>query len=143
MSLVIDKARTDLSLREMSPQIRKHFQTIERRMRKRQRMWGGNLTVINHETEKRSNAIRRSLAVEKVMTEMPIVIEDHDLLVGSCVLDDMVVRCALPKYILAEELGLCSIQVAHKCPDYDTLLARGLRDIINELKRRIPEAQNA
>ena len=140
---VMEEARTDLSLREMSPQIWQHFATIERRMRRRQRMWGGNLTVLNQETEKRSNVIRRSLAFEKVMTEMPIAIEAHDLLVGSCVLDDTVVRCALPRYILSQELGLCSIQVSHKCPDYDTLLARGLRDLINELKSRIPEAQSA
>ncbi|GHU17428.1 glycyl radical enzyme [Spirochaetia bacterium] len=140
---VLRAARTDLSLRGMSPQIRRHFDTIERRMHKRQRMWGGNLSVLNQESEKRSNVIRRSLAFEKIMTEMPIAIEGHDLLVGSCMLDDTVVRCAFPQYIKNEELGFCSIQMSHKCPDYDTLLKRGLRDIINELKNRIPEAQAA
>lgn len=139
----VEGARTEASLRGMSPRILRHFQTIERRMRKRQRMWGGNLTVLNQETEKRSATIRRSLAFERIMTEMPIAIEGHDILVGSCMLDDTVVRCAFPRFILNEELGFCSIQMSHKCPDYDTLLARGLRDIINELKSRIPEAEGA
>jgi formate C-acetyltransferase len=140
---VMEEARTGRALREMSPRIRRHFETIERRMHKRQRMWGGNLTVLNRESEKCSAVIRRSLAVEKILKEMPIAIEDHDLLVGCCLLDDTVVRCAFPHYIKTEELGLCSIQMSHKCPDYDRLLARGLRDIINELERRIPEAQAA
>jgi formate C-acetyltransferase len=139
----IEEARTAGYLREMPAQIRRHFDTIERRMRKRQRMWGGNLTILNQETVKRSNVIRRSLAFEKIMTEMPIAIEAHDILVGCCLVDDTVVRCAFPHYILNEELGLCSIQMSHKCPDYDKLLARGLRDIINELKSRIPQAQAA
>ncbi|GHV63779.1 glycyl radical enzyme [Spirochaetia bacterium] len=140
---VMDQARTDLALREMSSKIKRHFDTIERRMHKRQRMWGGNLSVLNQETEKRSNAARRTLAFERIMTEMPIAIEAHDVLVGQCIVDDTIVRCTFPRYILNEELGKCSVQLAHKCPDYDTLLKRGLRDIINELKRRRPEAEAA
>ena len=143
MTELINEARTSISLRDMSPLIRQHFETIERRMRKRQRMWGGNFTVVNEETKKQSHVIRRSLAFEKVMKEMPIEIEKHDLLVGSSVIDDTVVRCIMPHYILNEELGMSTVQMAHKCPDYDTLLERGLRDIINELKSRISEAENS
>ena len=138
---IIDQARTDLSLREMSPQINAHYNTIERRMYNPQGMWGGNLSVITAETEKQSAVIRRSLAYEKVMREMPIAIEPHDLLAGICLSGDKIIRCTMPKFILNEELGRCSVHLSHKCPDYDTLLSRGLRDIINELKSRIPEAE--
>lgn len=133
METIINRARTDLALRGMTPKIRQHFDTIQRRMHKRQRMWGGDLSVIDEESAQRSNTIRRSLAFEKVMKEMPAVIEPHDVLVGSCSVDDTVVRCALPIYIKNEELGLCSIQMSHKCPDYEALLRRGLRAIIDEL----------
>ena len=138
---VTEQARTDLSLRGMAPQIKLHFDTIERRMRKRQRMWGGDLSVLNEETAQRSATIRRSLAFEKVMREMPIIIEPYDIVVGSCSIDDTVVRCALPIYIKNEELGECSLQMSHKCPDYEKLLSRGLRSIIDELKSKQAQAE--
>ena len=141
MENAIEQARTDLSLRGMTPKIKLHFDTIERRMRKRQRMWGGDLSVLNEETAQRSATIRRSLAFEKVMREMPIIIEPHDIVVGSCSIDDTVVRCALPIYIKNEELGECSLQMSHKCPDYEKLLSRGLRSIIDELKSRQAEVE--
>lgn len=141
MENVTEQARTDLSLRGMAPQIKLHFDTIERRMRKRQRMWGGDLSVLNEETAQRSATIRRSLAFEKVMREMPIIIEPYDIVVGSCSIDDTVVRCALPIYIKNEELGECSLQMSHKCPDYEKLLSRGLRSIIDELKSKQAQAE--
>ena len=140
LNIPMEEARTSPALREMSSNIKMHYDTIQRRMKKRQRMWGGNLSVLNKETEKESSVIRRSLAFEKVMKEMPITIEDHDILVGSCLLDDTVIRCITPKFILSEELGMCNIQMSHKCPDYDTLLSKGLRGYINELMVRIPDA---
>ena len=136
MQQVNTDAREQKTLRDMSPHIREHFNTIERRMHKRQKMWGGNLSVLNDENKQKSNVIRRSLAFERIMKEMPVAIEEHDVLVGCCLLDDTVVRCAFPQYINNDELGLCSIQMSHKCPDYETLLKRGLRDIINELKEK-------
>lgn len=141
MQTTIEQARTEPVLRSMTPKIRRHFDTIHRRMRKRQRMWGGELSVLDEDSVLRSCAIRRSLAFEKVMEEMPILIEPYDLVVGSCTVDDTVVRCALPIYIKNEELGRCSIQMSHKCPDYETLLRRGLRSIIQELESRREEAQ--
>jgi formate C-acetyltransferase len=141
MQAAINTARTDVALRGMTDSIRRHFDTVRRRMRKRQRMWGGDLSVIDGESAGRSNMIRRSLAFSKVMREMPIIIEDSDIITGSCAIDDTVVRCALPIYIKNEELGLCSIQMSHKCPDYETLLSRGLRSVIDELKGRESEAR--
>ena len=141
METMLDQARTDLSLRGMSPKIKRHFDTLTHRMGQRQRMWGGDLSVLNEETGQRSAAIRRSLAFEKVMREMPLALEPYDLVVGSCAIDGVVVRCALPIYIKNQELGYCSLQMSHKCPDYETLLSRGLRSIINELKARRPQAE--
>ena len=124
METMLDQARTDLSLRGMSPKIKRHFDTLTHRMGQRQRMWGGDLSVLNEETGQRSAAIRRSLAFEKVMREMPLALEPYDLVVGSCAIDGVVVRCALPIYIKNQELGYCSLQMSHKCPDYETLLSR-------------------
>ena len=141
MENAIEQARTDPALRGMTPKIRQHFDTLHRRMRRRQKMWGGDLSVLDADSEKRSAAIRRSMAFDRVMREMPVTLEPYDLIVGSCCADDTVIRCALPIYIKNEELGLCSIQMSHKCPDYDTLLRRGLRAIIEELAARREDAQ--
>lgn len=140
MQTVLEQARTDPALREMSPKIRAHFDTLQRHMRQRQKMWGGDLTILNEETKTRSCAIRRSLAFEKVMLEMPASIEPYDRIVGCCLVDDTVIRCALPEYIKNEELGLCSIQMSHKCPDYETLLSVGLGGLICQLEEKRPEA---
>ena len=141
MECTMNEARTNLQLRTMTDKIQLHFDTLTRRMHQKQRMWGGNLSVITEESAKRSAVIRRSLSFEKLLKEMPIKIEPYDLIVGSCTIDDTVVRCALPMYILTEELGLCSIQMSHKCPDYDTLLKKGLRQLINEIKAKRAEAE--
>ena len=141
MECTMNEARTNLQLRTMTDKIQLHFDTLTRRMHQKQRMWGGNLSVITEESAKRSAIIRRSLSFEKLLKEMPIKIEPYDLIVGSCTIDDTVVRCALPMYILTEELGLCSIQMSHKCPDYDTLLKKGLRQLINEIKAKRAEAE--
>lgn len=141
MQVTMDEARTNPGLRTMTDRIRLHFDTLTYRMRQSQRMWGGDLSVLNEESEKRSAVIRRSLAFEKVMKEMPVTLEPYDLIVGSCTLDGTVVRCALPIYIKTEELGLCSIQMPHKSPDYDKLLAKGLRGLINEIAAKRPEAE--
>ncbi len=137
----MDQARTQESLRGMSPNIRRHFSAIERRMHKRQRAWGGNLSVLNDETKGRSAAIRRSLAFERIMREMPIGIEDGDIIVGNCVGDDTIIRCSLPIFLRNDELGRCSISMSHKCPDYEGLLRKGLRAVHRELEAQKPAAR--
>lgn len=137
----IEKTRTELALRQMTKKIRQHFSTIERRMYNRQKAWGGDVSVINEETSKRSAMIRRSLAFEYVMLNMPIEIEDHEIIVGSCLEDDTVVRCAMPIFSKIEEYGKCSIAISHKCPDYYTLVNKGLRQILSELEGKISKVK--
>ena len=129
------QAREDTSLRQMTSDIRQHFDYVRHSMYTRQALWGGNLTVIDTETEKMSAVIRRSLAFEKVMKEMPISIEPYALLAGRCAKDGQIVRCILPAYILESELGQCSMHISHKCPDYETLLKIGLSGVLANLEK--------
>ena len=126
---------TGPELRGMSGKILTHFNAIERRMRRKQAMWGGNLTVLDADSEKRGPVIRRSLAFEKALEEMPIAIEPWDILVGNCVADDQIIRCVLPSYLKTEELGEASLNISHKCPDYETLLREGISGILSRLDR--------
>ena len=129
MTKTIQQARDDISLREMTLRVKEHYNRIQKSMNERQTLWGGNLTVINDETEKLSATIRRSLAFEKVMHEMPIAIEPYALLAGRSEKDGMIVRCMLPSFVIEKELPDCSMYISHKCPDYETLLKVGLSGI--------------
>jgi len=135
MEKAIQQARESASLRQMTAKSRQHFNYIQRSMYERQALWGGNLTVINSETDKVSAAIRRSLAFEKVMQEMPISIEPYALLAGRCEKNGQIVRCILPEYVLEPELGQISMHISHKCPDYETLLKKGINGILEDLEK--------
>ncbi|MCL2538954.1 MAG: hypothetical protein FWE66_01315 [Oscillospiraceae bacterium] len=136
-------ARTDLQLRGMSGRIKAHFDVLEAAMHKKQIIWGGEETVITSETATRDAVVRRSLAFERCMLEIPIEIEPYALLAGNCAKDGVIVRCMLPKFILEEELGLCTLAISHKCPDYETLLAEGLSGILAKLDEKEAAARES
>jgi len=132
----VKQAREDMTLRGITtPSITQHYERIKRSMYEEQTLWGGNLTVINPETQKVSATIRRSLAFEKSMREMPIFIEPYALLAGRCEKDGLTVRCMIPSYIIEAELGQCALGIAHKTPDYETLLGIGLSGILDNLEK--------
>jgi hypothetical protein len=54
------QAREMPSLREMTPRVRTHYDTIRERMEQKQLAWGGDLSVINEETWEYSTNIRRA-----------------------------------------------------------------------------------
>ena len=124
----------DMSLRDMSPRTKKHYDRVIESMYERQTLWGGNLTVIDDRTKNLSATGRRTLAFEKVLDEMPIHIEPYALLAGYSEKNGQVVRCMLPSFILPEESAQCSMGIAHKCPDYETLLAKGFSGILDDLE---------
>ena len=84
--------------------------------------------------------LRRAAAVARVLQGMPIEIADGEILVGKTARDGIIVRTALPEFALeaekekarAEGFGI-SGGLSHKTPDYPTLLAKGLRGILNEI----------
>ncbi|MDR2932444.1 MAG: hypothetical protein LBV27_04985 [Oscillospiraceae bacterium] len=129
------RARTDTALRGMTPRTRLHYDTITRTMYERQSLWGGNQTILDSNTRRLSATIRRSLAFEKVMRDMPVTVEPFALLAGNCIKDGRIVRCMLPSFIIEEELDKCVMSISHKCPDYETLLRIGLSGILAHLER--------
>ena len=125
-----------LSLREMTSRIRAHYNIIKKRMHQRQVLWGGDLSVIDETTMKLATNVRRSMAFEKVMLEMPIAIEDYDLIAGRSFANGHIVRCVLPAFLKPSELGECTIHMSHKCPDYETLLKEGISGLLSKLERQ-------
>jgi len=132
----VRRAREDACFRGMTPRIKEHHERILRTMYERQVLWGGNLSILNDDNKKLSTTLRRTLAFEKVMKEMPINLEPYALLAGSCEKDGKIIRCMLPAFILEEERGKCTMSISHKCPDYETLLADGFSGILEKLESR-------
>lgn len=132
-SLVTEQAAKKPELRGMTERVRHLYETIERRKYQKQIAFGGDLSVLGEENNKRSAGYRRSLAVERVLREMPIAIEPHDLIVGVSVQGGRIVRNVLPRFILREEAGKETVRISHKAPGYARLLEKGLLGLVDEV----------
>ena len=84
--------------------------------------------------------LRRATATARVLQEMPIEIADDELLVGKTARDGIIVRTALPEFASEAEKEKARAEgftiaggLSHKTPDYPSLLARGLRGILNDI----------
>ncbi|HML45487.1 MAG TPA: pyruvate formate lyase family protein, partial [Clostridia bacterium] len=136
-SMVTEQAAKKPELRAMGDRVRCLFETIERRKFEKQVAFGGDLSVLGDGNNKRSAGYRRSLAVERVLREMPIEIEENDLLVGVSVRDGRIVRNVLPRFILKEEAGKETVRISHKAPGYAKLLEKGLLGLIDEVVEQV------
>ena len=90
--------------------------------------------------------VRRAMAFRKVLLEMPITIEEDDLIVGNTVQDGAIVRTFLPKYgtndeyVRAENEGSSlASRLSHKTPYYYDVLGKGLSGIITDLDDKSEE----
>jgi formate C-acetyltransferase len=114
-------------------------------MTQKQANWGDNLTILTDpDVGNLPFILRRTKAFEKVLFEMPITIEDDDLIVGNTVENGVIVRTALPKYateterIQANQEGnLIEVGLSHKTPYYPTVLEQGLSGIITKIDDKI------
>ncbi|GHU65814.1 hypothetical protein FACS1894184_02350 [Clostridia bacterium] len=132
---VTELAGNATNLRGMNDRVRALFETIERRKFRKQLAFGGDISVLGEYNNTRSAGYRRSLAMERVLREMPIAIEPNDLIVGVCVRDDQIVRCVLPRFILKDEAGKETVRISHKAPGYAMLLEKGLLGLIEEVRQ--------
>lgn len=130
------QACLDKELRKKSALVQDYFDELEKRMHRKQRMWGGDKTVVTPKTEGEPAACRRALAFKKVMEEMPVTIEPWALIAGNSMEDGTIVRCILPSFLKEEELGKCTLNMSHKCPDFVTLLNTGIHGLLKRLEEK-------
>ena len=83
---------------------------------------------------------RSSHATARVLQEMPLEIAEDELLVGKTARNGTIVRTALPEFAAEAEKEKARAEgftitggLSHKTPDYPTLLAKGLRGILNDI----------
>ena len=130
------QACADPALRKKTALIQEYFDALTLRMHQKQQMWGGDRSVLTPQTETLPTSYRRALAFAETVTQMPIVIEPWALIAGNCMRDDCIVRCVLPAFLRKDELGKCTLNMSHKCPDYETLLHIGIQGLLEQLDAR-------
>lgn len=143
LRLAEERARTDPALRKKSDMVQLYYDELEKRMHRKQRMWGGNRTVVTTETEQEPTSYRRALAFQDALEHMPIVIEPWAVIAGNCMEDGTIIRCVLPSFLRSDELGKCTLNMSHKCPDYAGLLADGIVGLWEKMKLQAETARKA
>ncbi len=126
----LDAARTDVRLRATTERARRLYDRVRERMTHPQITWGDDLDLFSDPSlAGQPLLLRRAAAVRKVLLEMPIAIEDDDLIVGNTLQDGQVVRTKLPRYgtpaeyaQAASQGSALSAQLSHKTPFYYDIL---------------------
>ena len=100
----LEASRVDPALRKKTPRVEHLYALLQERMTRPQGTWGEGMTVLDD--PKLADAplvVRRARAFEKALLEMPIAIDDENLIVGNNARDGVIVRTQLPAYATAAE----------------------------------------
>ena len=93
----------------LSAGVQKGLEILDYDRSHRKKTWGEGLTVLSKETAKLPLIKRKALAINKVLSEIPISINDHELLVGSAIHGNcestMKGVTPFPEYATQEEKG--------------------------------------
>ena len=143
----LDAARMAPELRTYTPRTQRLYDLVRDRMTRRQVVWGDHLDIFSEPgVAEMPLVLRRSIALHKLLSEMPIAIEQDDLIVGNTVQNGVIVRTRLPKYGTDKEYAQAQSegaalydQLSHKTPFYYDILNKGLSGIIADLDRKRSE----
>ncbi|MFZ7134418.1 MAG: pyruvate formate lyase family protein [Eubacteriales bacterium] len=111
--------------------------------------WGAGLTIFdsdNTEIEKRPLIIRKAIAFKKVLREMPIKIEEDELVVGNMLMGSSGTGKFFPDYATEKEkenaaskfLSIYSVY-GHNLPDYSKILEVGVEGIKRKANQSLEE----
>ena len=134
-------------LRPSSERVERLHAIVRERMTAVQSVWGANLTVLNDpDIARLPLVLRRAKAFEKTLLEMPIGLEDDDLIVGNTIEDGVIVRTRLPRFANEQEYAQArdegasiSAHLGHKTPYYYAIMNKGLSGIITDIDNKISE----
>ncbi|MEE9510158.1 MAG: pyruvate formate lyase family protein [Candidatus Bathyarchaeia archaeon] len=147
---VVESKLTGSELLKKSPRVERLYALFEERRTREQKQWGGNLTVLDDpDVIKLSHVLRRAKALEKTLLEMPIAIEEDDLIVGNTVEGGVIVRPRRIRYATEDERKQAvdegeyiEATLSHKTPYYPDVLEKGLSVIIAKINGKIADIIN-
>jgi formate C-acetyltransferase len=130
----------------LSPRVREGLRLVEVGRLSRKDKWGEGLSVLNDSTASLPLIKRKALAIEKVLTEMPISIRRHELVVGSAVQTLLLNMAFLPEYATQEEVQNAAKRLTspdamfgHFSPSYSHVLKLGFRGLLDLANRKLEE----
>ena len=92
----------------LSPRVREGLRLVESGRLSKKEKWGKDLSVLDESATSLPLVKRKALAIEKVLSEMPVSIRRHELLVGSSVQTLLLSMAALPEYATQEEVEIAA-----------------------------------
>jgi choline trimethylamine-lyase len=126
-----------------TPRISRLQAKLAESMLKKQETWKPESLAYDPLTSHFPLLLRRAAATARVLQEMPIEIAEDELLVGKTARNGTIIRTSLPEFATATEKEKAQAEgftitggLSHKTPDYPTLLAKGLRGIINDIAQK-------
>lgn len=142
---ILEMARESRELRALSPRGERLYSRLQERMLQRQLLWGEGLSVLEDpEVAGLPLVLRKARAFERTLLEMPIAIEEDDLIVGNVLHQGRIVRPMMPRYATDKELQQAQAEgktityaLAHKTPYYADLMGKGLKGILAEIEEQI------
>ncbi len=136
---------TDTALRGHGPRVARLYAALQERMTQKQMRWGHDASIFDEPgVEGQPLVLRHAKAFEKTLLEMPIAIEEDDLIVGITLQNGTVVRTVLPWYLTDGEYKDVCYEGAepagtlfHKTPYYPRVLQLGLSGILREIDQKL------
>ncbi len=130
----------------MSLRVQKGLQLARESRFHKKEAWGNGLTVLDASTEKLPLVTRKALAVKKMLSEMPVVIKDHELLVGTAAPATILSKAKLPEYATRQEKEKAAKRLTspqsvfgHISPYYPGFLNLGLTGLQDTVEKKLEE----
>lgn len=136
----------DLTHTDRVRRLREH---LEQKMTEKKEWWGLDLTIMDRPgIEKEPLIWRKALAQEKLLMEMPIKIDEDELVVGDFVYGSIGLGRAYPQYATEDErewaakhhLSIKSVW-GHTCPDIGRVLDKGFSGLRKEINAKLAELE--
>ena len=130
----------------LSPRVQKGLRLVQAGRFSKKEKWGEDLSVLDGPAAKLPLVKRKALAIEKVLTEMPVSIRRHELLVGAAPQTLLLSMAVLPEYATPEEVEIAAKRLTspysvwgHCTPSYPRFLKLGFNGLLDLAKGKLKE----
>jgi pyruvate-formate lyase len=130
----------------LSPRVQEGLRLVQAGRFSKKEKWGEDLSVLDGSSANLPLVKRKALAIEKVLSEMPVSIRRHELLVGSAVQTLLLSMAVLPEYATQEEVETAAERLTsplsvwgHATPSYPRLLQLGFNGLLDLAKGKLEE----
>jgi pyruvate-formate lyase len=133
----------------LSPRVQEGLRLVQAGRFSKKEKWGEDLSVLDGSSVNLPLVKRKALAIEKVLSEMPVSIRRHELLVGSALQTLLLSMAALPEYATQEEVEMAAKRLTspysvwgHSSPSYPRFLKLGFDGLLDLANRKLEESRD-